>query len=196
MAGDGPWAITVMWIVTVLTFVFVVLRAYTRAIVVKSHGIDDHVYYLAFVSWPLFGVMGFRTRGQLILTARFQAIPPRLHHLDHHSGALRIRAKHGRHHRDRRPHQRHPLRGHRADVCRRGDGRRQVVAGSLPAPPGHAAVAQDRHMDRHGEPDGRLHLGLLRLLAAVHPASVPLRSEDTGRLLPHQHDPCLVPPLQ
>ncbi|KAK8045532.1 hypothetical protein PG993_005556, partial [Apiospora rasikravindrae] len=47
--GDGPWAITVMWALTAATFVFVLLRTYTRVVVVKSFGIDDEVYILAFV---------------------------------------------------------------------------------------------------------------------------------------------------
>ncbi|KAM0335134.1 hypothetical protein ACHAQA_000174 [Verticillium albo-atrum] len=48
MGGDGPWAVTVMWVLTAVTLVFVVLRIYTRVAVVKSYGIDDHVYNLAF----------------------------------------------------------------------------------------------------------------------------------------------------
>ncbi|KAF5007139.1 hypothetical protein FDECE_6525 [Fusarium decemcellulare] len=48
MGGDGPWAIAVMWSLTAVTAVFVVLRIYTRIWVVKSFGIDDHVYNLAF----------------------------------------------------------------------------------------------------------------------------------------------------
>jgi hypothetical protein len=52
MQGDGPWAVAVMWILTVLTFAFVVLRFYTRSVVVQSTGIDDHVYNFAFVSLP------------------------------------------------------------------------------------------------------------------------------------------------
>lgn len=50
MGGQGPWAIAVMWIVTAVTLVFVLLRIYTRAYVVQSYGVDDHVYNLAFVS--------------------------------------------------------------------------------------------------------------------------------------------------
>ncbi|KAH6647736.1 hypothetical protein BKA67DRAFT_539582 [Truncatella angustata] len=46
--GDAPSAITTMWILTALTFVFVVARMYTRIRVTHSHGIDDHVYNLAF----------------------------------------------------------------------------------------------------------------------------------------------------
>ncbi|KAH7121707.1 hypothetical protein EDB81DRAFT_861572 [Dactylonectria macrodidyma] len=48
MGGDGPWAITVMWSLTAVTLIFVVLRIYTRVWVVKSFGVDDHVYNLAF----------------------------------------------------------------------------------------------------------------------------------------------------
>ncbi|KAF4457691.1 hypothetical protein F53441_421 [Fusarium austroafricanum] len=49
MGGDGPWAIAVMWVLTAVVFVFVLLRVYTRVVVVESFGIDDHVYNLAFV---------------------------------------------------------------------------------------------------------------------------------------------------
>jgi hypothetical protein len=37
-----------MWIVTAVTFIFVILRAYTRIRVVQSYGVDDHVYNFAF----------------------------------------------------------------------------------------------------------------------------------------------------
>ena len=50
MKGDAPWAVSTMWSLAGVTFIFVVLRIYTRAVVVKSYGIDDHVYNLAFVS--------------------------------------------------------------------------------------------------------------------------------------------------
>jgi hypothetical protein len=49
MGGQGPWAISVMWIVTALALVFVILRAYTRLVLVQSCGVDDHVYNFAFV---------------------------------------------------------------------------------------------------------------------------------------------------
>lgn len=50
IGGKGPWAIAVMWSLTAVTLVFVVLRIYTRVVIVSSYGIDDHVYVLAFVS--------------------------------------------------------------------------------------------------------------------------------------------------
>ncbi|KAK4171451.1 hypothetical protein QBC36DRAFT_366486 [Triangularia setosa] len=55
--GDGPWAVSVMWIVTALTFVFVLLRIYTRTYVVESYGLDDHVYNLAFVLLLCYTIM-------------------------------------------------------------------------------------------------------------------------------------------
>lgn len=48
--GEGPWVTGAMWSLTAVAFIFVVLRAYTRIFVVKSFGVDDHVYNLAFVS--------------------------------------------------------------------------------------------------------------------------------------------------
>ncbi|KAK4641122.1 hypothetical protein QC761_609580 [Podospora bellae-mahoneyi] len=57
LGGDGPWAVSVMWIVTALTFVFVLLRIYTRAYVVGSYGLDDHVYNLAFVLLLCYTIM-------------------------------------------------------------------------------------------------------------------------------------------
>ncbi|KAF3014959.1 hypothetical protein E8E14_002312 [Neopestalotiopsis sp. 37M] len=47
--SDALSAVTAMWVLTVLTLVFVILRTYTRAHVVKAYGIDDHVYNLAFI---------------------------------------------------------------------------------------------------------------------------------------------------
>lgn len=49
MGGDGPWVVTVMWSLTAIGTVFVALRIYTRVVIVKSFGVDDHVYNLAFV---------------------------------------------------------------------------------------------------------------------------------------------------
>ncbi|KAK7697130.1 hypothetical protein SLS64_013874 [Diaporthe eres] len=49
MGGQGPMAVLVMWIMVVPTLVCVVLRFYTRVVVIQSHGADDHVYNLAFI---------------------------------------------------------------------------------------------------------------------------------------------------
>ncbi|KAF5002153.1 hypothetical protein FDECE_10715 [Fusarium decemcellulare] len=56
MGGDGPWAVAVMWALTALVLFFVVLRIHARATIIKSYGIDDHVYFVAFVFLLLFTV--------------------------------------------------------------------------------------------------------------------------------------------
>lgn len=50
IGGDGVMVVPAMWAMTALSLVFVILRTYTRVVVVKSYGIDDYVYGLAFVS--------------------------------------------------------------------------------------------------------------------------------------------------
>lgn len=50
IGGDGPWSVAVMWVLTAVVLVFTLLRLYTRIVVVKSYGMDDHVYVGAFVS--------------------------------------------------------------------------------------------------------------------------------------------------
>ncbi|KAI0009687.1 hypothetical protein F4779DRAFT_357028 [Xylariaceae sp. FL0662B] len=56
LRGDGPAAVGAMWAMTAISLIFVVLRAYTRLIVVKGHGVDDYVYYFAFVLLLLYTV--------------------------------------------------------------------------------------------------------------------------------------------
>ncbi|KAI1871210.1 uncharacterized protein JN550_004655 [Neoarthrinium moseri] len=47
--GAGREAVTNMWILTAVTLIFVALRIYTRVWVVRSFGVDDHVYNIAFL---------------------------------------------------------------------------------------------------------------------------------------------------
>ncbi|KAH8683780.1 hypothetical protein BGZ61DRAFT_496109 [Ilyonectria robusta] len=56
MAGDGPWAVAVMWSLTVMVLIFVILRIYARMILVKAFGTDDFVFILAFVCLLLFTI--------------------------------------------------------------------------------------------------------------------------------------------
>ncbi|GFF23654.1 hypothetical protein IFM61606_08897 [Aspergillus udagawae] len=57
MALDkGPKAIAVMWAMTILSFIFVPLRLYTRTFIIKALGMDDHVYNLAWVFLLLYTV--------------------------------------------------------------------------------------------------------------------------------------------
>ncbi|CAF3526423.1 unnamed protein product [Fusarium graminearum] len=46
--GDGHWVLASMWSLLLVSFVFVVLRMYTRVYVIKSFGADDRMYNLAF----------------------------------------------------------------------------------------------------------------------------------------------------
>ncbi|KAF7169151.1 hypothetical protein CNMCM5623_001938 [Aspergillus felis] len=57
MAMDkGTKAIAVMWVMTLLSFIFVPLRLYTRIFIIKALGTDDHVYNLAWVFLLLYTV--------------------------------------------------------------------------------------------------------------------------------------------
>ncbi|KAJ2995797.1 hypothetical protein NUW58_g1172 [Xylaria curta] len=47
--GAGVTAIATMWALTGLTTVFLLLRLYTRLIVLRAFGGDDHVFILAYV---------------------------------------------------------------------------------------------------------------------------------------------------
>lgn len=48
IGGDGTKAVPAMWVLTAVAFVFVILRTYTRLVVVRGYGIDDYVYTFAF----------------------------------------------------------------------------------------------------------------------------------------------------
>ncbi|KAK0631074.1 hypothetical protein B0T17DRAFT_239334 [Bombardia bombarda] len=47
LGGKAPMALAVMWCLTAITLIFVVLRIYTRAIVVRQLGWDDHIYVIS-----------------------------------------------------------------------------------------------------------------------------------------------------
>ncbi|KAM7219069.1 hypothetical protein V8F06_005507 [Rhypophila decipiens] len=49
MGGRAPMAIATMWCLTAVTFVFVILRLYTRAVVVHQVGWDDHIFVFSAV---------------------------------------------------------------------------------------------------------------------------------------------------
>jgi 5-carboxymethyl-2-hydroxymuconate isomerase len=50
MGGDGLMVTTLMWVFVAITFVFVLMRLYTRVVLVDLYAIDDHAYNMAFVS--------------------------------------------------------------------------------------------------------------------------------------------------
>ncbi|WXC59688.1 hypothetical protein SNK03_005548 [Fusarium graminearum] len=49
MGGKAPMVMAVMWSFVALTWTFVFLRLYTRAFILKSVGLDDHMYWLSGV---------------------------------------------------------------------------------------------------------------------------------------------------
>lgn len=51
LAGKGICAIAVMWAMTLISFILVPLRLYTRIYIVKALGVDDHVFNLAWVGF-------------------------------------------------------------------------------------------------------------------------------------------------
>ncbi|KAI5458778.1 hypothetical protein BGZ63DRAFT_362750 [Mariannaea sp. PMI_226] len=72
MKGQAPMAIGLMWMFTTLTWLFVILRLYTRYFILHQVGADDHAYWLSGVLILLYtifvqisGTYGF---GQSIFT--------------------------------------------------------------------------------------------------------------------------------
>ncbi|WQF76438.1 hypothetical protein CDEST_01452 [Colletotrichum destructivum] len=55
--GDAPMALGVLWGLTGLTLCFVLLRLYTRLVILQAYGIDDHFYNFAFVLFVAYDVM-------------------------------------------------------------------------------------------------------------------------------------------
>ncbi|ESU10313.1 hypothetical protein FGSG_02981 [Fusarium graminearum PH-1] len=50
MGGKAPMVMAVMWSFVALTWTFVFLRLYTRAFILKSVGLDDHMYWLSGIA--------------------------------------------------------------------------------------------------------------------------------------------------
>ncbi|ORY72062.1 uncharacterized protein BCR38DRAFT_329874 [Pseudomassariella vexata] len=56
LGGDGPKTIAILWGAVGITWPFVILRYYTRKYVVSAVGIDDHVYFLAWIFLLLYSI--------------------------------------------------------------------------------------------------------------------------------------------
>lgn len=48
LAGKGIRITVVMWVMTMISFIPIPLRLYTRAYVLEMVGLDDHIYNLAW----------------------------------------------------------------------------------------------------------------------------------------------------
>ncbi|OLN83278.1 hypothetical protein CCHL11_03002 [Colletotrichum chlorophyti] len=55
--GDAPMVLGVLWGLTGLTFGFVVLRLYTRIVVLQAYGMDDHFFNFAFILFVAYDIM-------------------------------------------------------------------------------------------------------------------------------------------
>lgn len=88
LAGDGPWALGVMWMLVGLVFLLLGLRLYTRIVCLASYGLDDHIYIVAFVR-SLFP--SENSPPPLPADTRsFADFPPHFHHLHPSSRTLRF----------------------------------------------------------------------------------------------------------
>lgn len=50
LGGEAPMMLGILWGLTGVTFIFVLMRLYTRVKVVQSYGWDDHFFNASFVS--------------------------------------------------------------------------------------------------------------------------------------------------
>lgn len=83
-------ALAIMWSLTAITLVFVVLRFYTRAIVLRQVGWDDHIFVLSGVS-PCLSLRQSLPRQLTRLPADFTSL---LHDIHQRVGDLWLRASH------------------------------------------------------------------------------------------------------
>lgn len=184
MGGDGPWAISVMWSLTAVTLIFVVLRVYTRVFVVKSYGVDDHVYNLAFVSF-FFELM---TRSDLA------GLSILLHPLHDDFGEIWLWPEHERYQRPRRHGACDPIRGHWPNICCGGHGCCQVVSWTVSASACQGSMAQNCYLDIHGSLDGSVYICLLCLLVTVLTAQV-FMGPSHSRPLPYRFNTSIDAPM-
>ncbi|KAK7957876.1 hypothetical protein PG996_010677 [Apiospora saccharicola] len=57
MGGDAPLAMTFVWIMFGILTLFVLLRLYTRAVLLAALGLDDYLYFLAYIFVGLSGAL-------------------------------------------------------------------------------------------------------------------------------------------
>ncbi|ETS86926.1 hypothetical protein PFICI_00754 [Pestalotiopsis fici W106-1] len=53
-SGQAPMVLAVMWVQTILTLIFVLLRLYTRRILLRNIGPDDHLSWISMVLFILY----------------------------------------------------------------------------------------------------------------------------------------------
>ncbi|OHE98691.1 hypothetical protein CORC01_05957 [Colletotrichum orchidophilum] len=79
LGGDAPMALAVLWALTGLALFFVLLRLYTRLVVIQAYGVDDHFFNFAFLLFVAYDVMltisSFYGFGRNILELEMDNIP-------------------------------------------------------------------------------------------------------------------------
>ncbi|KAG7050930.1 hypothetical protein JMJ77_0001560 [Colletotrichum scovillei] len=82
--GDAPMALAVLWGLTGLAFFFVLLRLYTRLVILQAYGVDDHFFNLAFFLFVAYDVMltisSFYGFGRNILELEMENVPKAILH--------------------------------------------------------------------------------------------------------------------
>jgi hypothetical protein len=182
VGGDGHWVLASMWAMTLVTFIFVLLRTYTRIYVVKSFGVDDHVYNLAFVSLdpPL--------QSRVSLTLPMIGLSAYEHYIHDCRRPLWLRSKHTRHHdgQTRRPTSRNAIRSCQPNFCYTRYEHRKGIPRSLSTTTCQGEMAQDSYLVHDDLPLRCIRLCMLRLLVSVHSTTISLGSSYT-RTLHHRH---------
>ena len=97
MGGKAPMALAIMWSLVAVTWVFVILRLYTRIFIVQSVGPDDHTYWLSGVRVCCIGIVFHR------LITFCAGINPTIYRLCTHSEPAWLWTPHAE-------HRRHPFR--------------------------------------------------------------------------------------
>ncbi|KAI1337065.1 hypothetical protein F5Y15DRAFT_418376 [Xylariaceae sp. FL0016] len=57
MSEDAVTALAILWTLCAVTFVFVLLRLYTRIKIVQVYGIDDHFFNAAFIVFLIYNIL-------------------------------------------------------------------------------------------------------------------------------------------
>lgn len=170
-------AMAIMWSLTVVTWVFVILRTYTRAVLVRHVGADDYVYVFSGVSLPAAGCVTRLPADMTCLAVHaplLYSFSPSIVNIRIRPACRRARA------RQRRPRGR--MGDDWADVCRHRHGHGQGVYGPLPSPNCGSELAQDSLVDCVHTHPGRVGGRRRLVLDPVHTYSTSLRPSCFGNM--------------
>jgi len=86
IGGKAPMALAIMWSLVAITWVFVILRLYTRIFIIQSVGPDDHTYWLSGVR-----ACSYNYVNSHLLTTRYPDINPIIYRIRTHSESAWLR---------------------------------------------------------------------------------------------------------